>query len=238
MPFPDTIPELRSSWSAVEGLGLEARLHRSHFPATPPSPLPSPPLPRRPRPHRRLPPSTQAVGVLFFKRIFEIAPGALELFSFRDVPAPELYESAKLKSHALKVMNTVGVAVSMLDDVPALLPVLEGLGKKHVDYGVVPAHYEVVGQALLDTLALGLGDAFTPELKAAWAEIYGVVSSTMIKGANKVPAPAYTEHGSYATHSGADLGAIKDSQANAESWYTSPDCMPQSVRSCVSSLMP
>ena len=42
MPFPDTIPELRSSWSAVEGLGLEARLHRSHFPATPPSLLPSP----------------------------------------------------------------------------------------------------------------------------------------------------------------------------------------------------
>ena len=81
------------------------------------------------------------------------------------------------------MMNTVGVAVKMLDDVPNLLPVLEGLGHKHVAYGVVNEHYPVIGQALLDTLALGLGDAFTPQLKAAWAEIYGVISAAMLKGA-------------------------------------------------------
>jgi len=143
--FPATIPELESSWAAVEALGLEK------------------------------------VGVLFFKRIFEIAPSALALFSFKD--EEPLLESEKLKSHGLKVMKTVSVAVSSLNDVPSLLPILEELGRKHVAYGVAKEHYPVVGQALLDTLALGLGEQFTPALKAAWAEIYGVISSTMIKGA-------------------------------------------------------
>lgn len=55
--------------------------------------------------------------------------------------------------------------------------------RKHVGYGVAAAHYDVVGQALLDTLAMGLGDAFTDEVRAAWVAVYGVVSSTMQAGA-------------------------------------------------------
>ena len=186
--FPDTIPALRSSWAAVDGIGLEA------------------------------------VGVLFFKRIFEIAPGALELFSFKDLPADQLYESPRLKSHALKVMQTVGVAVKMLDDVPNLLPVLEGLGKKHVAYGVLPAHYPIVGQALLDTLALGLGEAFTPALKAAWAEIYGVVSSTMIKGSNKEPSRAHEELGRFvAGKTNEQQNLIRAAQESAMDWFMNPN---------------
>jgi len=163
------------------------------------------------------------VGVLFFKRIFEIAPQALALFSFKDEPADKLYESPILKAHAIKVMKTVGVAVSMLDDLENLLPVLEGLGKKHVAYGVIPAHYGIVGQALLDTLALGLGDAFTPELKDAWSEIYGVVSSTMIKGSNKEAAPPYEEWGRYAAVKGmAQFHGVQQSQDAAMDWYLNP----------------
>jgi hemoglobin-like flavoprotein len=40
---------------------------------------------------------------------------------------------------------------------------------------------------VLKTLEMGLGEAFTPEVKAAWVEVYGVVSSTMI-GDNYKPA--------------------------------------------------
>ena len=72
----------------------------------------------------------QAAGVLFFKRIFEIAPQALGLFSFKE--EENLYESTALKAHATKVMTTVGVAVSKLDDLPTLIPVLQELGKSVV----------------------------------------------------------------------------------------------------------
>ncbi|KAL3902209.1 MAG: hypothetical protein SGPRY_012175 [Prymnesium sp.] len=127
----------------------------------------------------------QHVGILFFKRVFEIAPEAVELFSsFKTIPFEERYDSPALQAHALKVMKTVAVAVSMLDNVPELLPVLRELGKKHVAYGVEEAHYGVIGQALLDTLAVGLGEAFTPALKAAWTELYGIIMKEMLAGAN------------------------------------------------------
>jgi hemoglobin-like flavoprotein len=49
-----------------------------------------------------------------------------------------------------------------------------------VGYGVQDAHYALVGGALLKTLEQGLGPAFTPQVKAAWTEVYGVMSSVMI----------------------------------------------------------
>ena len=36
----------------------------------------------------------------------------------------------------------MGTAVSMLDDLPALVPILKDLGAKHVKYGVKDAHCE------------------------------------------------------------------------------------------------
>lgn len=53
-------------------------------------------------------------------------------------------------------MNTVGTAVSMLRRLDELVPILKELGTAHKGYGVVPAHYPVVGQALLDTLKAGV----------------------------------------------------------------------------------
>jgi hemoglobin-like flavoprotein len=40
---------------------------------------------------------------------------------------------------------------------------------------------------LLWTLEQGLGDALTPDVKAAWTSVYGVLAATM-KDAAKVPA--------------------------------------------------
>ena len=70
-----------------------------------------------------------------------IAPGAVDLFSFKD--EPDMYNSAKFMKHARGVMNAVGMAVAGLDDVAKLVPVLKELGAKHVAYGVVDAHCEL-----------------------------------------------------------------------------------------------
>ena len=37
--------------------------------------------------------------------------------------------------------------------------------------------------ALIDTLALALGPAFTPEVRAAWTTVYGIIQTSMIQGA-------------------------------------------------------
>jgi nitric oxide dioxygenase len=80
----------------------------------------------------------------------------------------------------------LGVAVNGLSRPEAIIPAVEELGRNHVGYGVRKAHFEVVGQAMLDTLARGLGEAFTPDVRDAWAGTYALLSGVMIAAAEEV----------------------------------------------------
>jgi nitric oxide dioxygenase len=113
-------------------------------------------------------PISEAAAVLFYDRLFEIAPSVKALF-----PA-DMTEQRK------KLMATLAVVVSGLSDLPSVLPAASALAKRHVDYGAKPEHYPVVGSALLWTLEKGLGDAWTPELAAAWTAAYATLSGYMI----------------------------------------------------------
>jgi len=59
---------------------------------------------------------------------------------------------------------------------------LRSLGTRHVSYGVRDKDYDTVGQALLWTLRKGLGEAFTPDVKTAWSEVYATLASAMQSG--------------------------------------------------------
>ena len=78
-----------------------------------------------------------------------------------------------------KLMQMLTAAVKGLDRLDRLVPVVEDLGRRHAGYGVADAHYDTVGAALLWTLEKGLGSAFTPEVKEAWATVYGLLATTM-----------------------------------------------------------
>lgn len=116
--------------------------------------------------------ATQAAA-LFYDHLFRADPSLRGLFRGDMVHQGE------------RLMSMIGAAVGLLDRPDALVPVLRQLGARHVGYGVVDAHYATVGAALLLTLEQGLGDAFTPDTRAAWAGMYGVVSRTMAEGAQK-----------------------------------------------------
>jgi hemoglobin-like flavoprotein len=120
----------------------------------------------------------QEVGILFFKTLFEQQPGAIVLFN-KFNKLDNVYESVPFKHHALTVLSTIDTAVSMLDDIENLAPVLKALGKAHLKYGVEPLHYDFIGTALLTTLDKGLGKAFTPEVEEAYTAMWGLVAATM-----------------------------------------------------------
>ncbi|MFS8035443.1 globin family protein [Xanthobacter sp. AM11] len=117
-----------------------------------------------------VPIADQAAG-LFYGRLFEIAPQVKPLFK------------GDITTQGKKLMTTLGVVVAGLRDLPAIVPAAETLARRHVDYGVKAEHYAPVGAALLWTLEQGLGDAFTPEVKAAWTDAYALLSSVMISAA-------------------------------------------------------
>lgn len=119
------------------------------------------------------------VGWVLFMNIFEIAPQAKGLFSFKN--DADISRSPAMRKHATNVVSTVATAVSLLRDLGTLVPVLEGLGKRHVGYSVVPEHYDVVGQALIKSLQTALGPKMTPAVTNAYLKVYTIVKTTMIK---------------------------------------------------------
>lgn len=126
-----------------------------------------------------------------FAQVVPIAPQAAELFYgrlFELDPALKPLFTGDMTEQGRKLMATLGVAVNALDNLDELIPVLQNLGKGHVAYGVQDAHYETVGAALLWTLEQGLGDAFTPEVKDAWIEVYTIVATVMKDAAAEVKA--------------------------------------------------
>ena len=118
-------------------------------------------------------PIADTAAALFYNRLFEIAPALRPLFR------------ADLTEQRKKLVQMLAYCVGKLDAPDELLPAVRALGQRHTEYGVETEHYQSVGAALLWTLEKGLGDAFTPDVKAAWTAVYQILSATMIEGARK-----------------------------------------------------
>jgi hemoglobin-like flavoprotein len=94
------------------------------------------------------------------------------------------------QQHLIHLVQTLTVVVKSIDRLDTIVPAVEALGRRHVGYGVRPEHFATVGSALLDTLATGLGKAFTPETKRAWAMAYGILAGVMIGAMEEAAAEA------------------------------------------------
>ena len=116
-------------------------------------------------------PIADKAAELFYGRLFELEPEYKKMFK------NDMTEQGK------KLMKTINIAVTALDDVEPLVPVLKQMGADHAGYGVVERDYNVDGAALLWTLEQGLGEAFTDEVKSAWAAVYELLASVMKEGA-------------------------------------------------------
>ena len=112
-------------------------------------------------------PISDKAAELFYGKLFELNPDYKALF-----PSDMVEQGRKL-------MAMINTAVNSLNNLEAVVPAVEEMGKRHVGYGVKDEDYDVVGEALLWTLGAGLGDDFTDEVKDAWTETYVVLSTTM-----------------------------------------------------------
>jgi hemoglobin-like flavoprotein len=132
-------------------------------------------------------PIADTAGMLLYQRIFTLAPETRALFD--DDIAPQ----------AKRLMAAVKVVVDGLENLERVAPMLVKLGARHVRYGVRAEHFEVAGGALLWTLEQGLGEAFTPEVRDAWAAAWDVIADAMLSGMRQaeleqVPAGALASH--------------------------------------------
>ena len=121
----------------------------------------------------RVLPIADTAATLFYHRLFELAPEVRPLFS------------EDMREQRRNLMQMLNVTVNGLNNLDRLVPMVEALGQRHVNYGVQEAHYQVVGAALLWTLAQGLGEHFTPDVADAWTSAYTLLAGTMQAGAHQ-----------------------------------------------------
>ena len=116
-------------------------------------------------------PILESATRMFYDRLFEIDPSLRRMFR-----SPQ-------EDQARKLAHVLTVVVKALNRPEQILPVVEDLGRRHSVYGVRPEHYATVGAALLWTLERGLGEAFSDDVREAWAAAYALLSSTMQRAA-------------------------------------------------------
>lgn len=110
-------------------------------------------------------------ALVFYRRLFELDPELRPLFK-NDI-----------EEQSRKLLDMLGVLISMLERPMGLELELKAMGARHLGYGVKDQHYASVGQALLDMLAEVLEARFTAEVREAWTLLYGAVETIMKVGA-------------------------------------------------------
>ena len=116
-------------------------------------------------------PIADTAADLFYKRLFELDPSLRSLFR------------TNMKEQGKKLMDTLGVIVGNLRRLDRIVPGIKAMAQRHVQYGVKDDHYATVGQALIDTLQVGLGAGFTAEVSEAWLAAYTLLAGVMTSAA-------------------------------------------------------
>src|SRR6185312_13159108 len=88
-----------------------------------------------------------------------------------------------------RLFRALGDVVAHVDDLPAVVPILQQLGRDHRKFGTLAAHYPAVGASLLATLE-HFDDQWSPELAKDWSEAYTLVAEVMVAAAEE---PAWWE---------------------------------------------
>jgi nitric oxide dioxygenase len=113
----------------------------------------------------------EQITTVFYKTMFENHPELLNIFN---------HANQKQGRQQRALAGTVYAAAKYIDNLEAILPVVNQIAHKHRSLGILPEHYPIVGKHLLIAIKEVLGDAATDEIINAWAAAYGVIADAFI----------------------------------------------------------
>ncbi|CAI9400953.1 globin domain-containing protein [Nocardioides sp. T2.26MG-1] len=106
----------------------------------------------------------------FYEILFARYPGVRPMFS------------ADVRSQAAMLRTAVVAVLDHLDDPAWLTTTLGDLGAKHAAYGATAPMYDAVAECMVAAMEELGGEAWTPEMTAAWSEALGAVAGLMLAG--------------------------------------------------------
>ncbi len=110
----------------------------------------------------------EAITTAMYKVLFEKYPQTQALF-----------KDASADQHK-KLANAVYAYAANIDQLENLGKGIEQMASVHVKTFVLPEHYPMVGDALLQAIKSVLGDGASDEVMAAWEEAYGFLATVLI----------------------------------------------------------
>ncbi len=116
-------------------------------------------------------PRLSSFAASFYQVLFILHPETKPLFENTDMEAQEQ-----------KLAESLVLVVVNLRKLGFLTQALKDLATRHIQYGILPKHYPLVGNALLTTFENYLGSDWKPEVKKAWKDAYNLISSIMLEG--------------------------------------------------------
>ncbi|CAL4161331.1 unnamed protein product, partial [Meganyctiphanes norvegica] len=126
-------------------------------------------------------PNLKQHGINFFMKLFEEQPDLQQRFpSLRDKMLSELRTNKRMAEHATTVMTAIQALVDNLDDVETLVEMLKSTGVNHDRRGIPKEDFEILAQVLIDFLGENLGNAWTPQAKAAWKQALKVINAVIL----------------------------------------------------------
>ena len=116
----------------------------------------------------------QEIARRFYAHMFDENPGLIDGLFNRGNQADGRQQQA--------LAGSVAAFASMLVTTPDQLPdhLLSRISHKHVSLGLRPDQYQVVHDHLMWAIVDVLGDAVTPEVAAAWDEVYWLMANLLI----------------------------------------------------------
>lgn len=114
------------------------------------------------------------IADLFYRKLFDARPELLRDLFNRGNQASGTQRQA--------LAGSIAAFAAQLVEHPETRPdaMLIRIANKHASLGITPPQYEVVHTHLFAAIAEVLGDAVTPEVAAAWDEVYWLMANALI----------------------------------------------------------
>lgn len=93
-----------------------------------------------------------------------------------------LFDGVRMPEQKAKLLRSIVFVVRNLEKPEVMVPYLQGLGRMHIAYGAEAAHYDAVGECLLEALAQTAGPLWSDDLAVAWGDAYGAIADLMKQG--------------------------------------------------------
>jgi hemoglobin-like flavoprotein len=109
------------------------------------------------------------IGDAFYSKLFTDNPGIRKLFP------------SDMNKQYIKLVDMLSSIIMNLNQPEFVSADIVAMSKRHTGYGVKPAHYALVGTALLWTLKQGLGTDWNQDIEDAWTSCYTSLADVMIQ---------------------------------------------------------